>query len=225
MISKVNGVIGTSGPVLAWLRSMAPGGFPSLLLENGVDYAHFSKPQPCPPEYQTLHRPRAVYVGAIDERFDCAAVEGLAAARPEMSIVLVGPVSTPLPAGWARLKNIIQAGVRDYHAIPAYLQHADVALLPLNGHAANRRSPMKLYEYASAGLPIVSAATEEVTRRGEPFVFPYTAPDGIHEAMSAALSSTAAGEQARAAAQGRDWRRLAGELLKFCENGEKLEWP
>jgi glycosyltransferase involved in cell wall biosynthesis len=215
LASEVDGVIGTSGPVVDWLRSIAPG-CPSLLMENGVDFAHFSAPRACPAEYQSLKRPRAVYVGALDERFDFAAVQRLAEARPEMSVILIGPEGGPVPEALCALDNVHLLGPRGYDSIPPYLQHADVGLLPLNDHAANRgRSPMKLYEYASAGLPVVSAATEEVVRRAEDFVFTYKSAGGIADATEAALASHDAGLRAREAARTQDWKQLTANLLSF----------
>jgi glycosyltransferase involved in cell wall biosynthesis len=215
LASEVDGVIGTSGPVVDWLRSIAPG-CPSLLMENGVDFAHFSAPRGIPTEYGPLKSPRAVYIGALDERFDFAAVQALAEARPDISVILIGPADSPMPESLRALANVHLLGARDYDSIPAYLQHADVGLLPLNDHAANRgRSPMKLYEYACAGLPVVSAATEEVVRRAEPFVFTYRTAAGIAGAMEAALASRDAGVRAREVARTRDWKQLTANLLEF----------
>jgi glycosyltransferase involved in cell wall biosynthesis len=223
LASQVHGVIGTSGPVLDWLRSIAPG-CPSLLMENGVDFAHISTPRPCPAEYQSLKRPRAVYIGALDDRFDSAAVQTLAEARPDLSVILIGPADSPLPESLLSLRNVVLLGARSYDNIPAYLQHADVGLLPLNNHAANRgRSPMKLYEYACAGLPVVSAATEEVVRRAEPFVFTYADASGIANALDAALASHDAGLRAREAARSRNWEQLTANLLSFGTAKPEME--
>ncbi len=223
LASEVDGVIGTSGPVLEWLQSLAPGS-PSLLMENGVDFRHFSAPRPCPAEYQALPRPRAVYIGALDERFDAKAVQKLAEARPKLTIILIGPPDSPLPESLLSLNNVLLLGSRSYDRIPHYLQHADLGLLPLNDHAANRgRSPMKLYEYASAGLPVVSAATEEVVRRAEPFVFTYGDAGGIAGAVDAALASRDAGMRARESARARDWEQLTERLLQFVSATPAME--
>jgi glycosyltransferase involved in cell wall biosynthesis len=212
---EVDGVIGTSGPVLDWLRSLAPKS-PSLLLENGVDYAHFNEPHDCPPEYSSITGPRAVYVGALDERFDFRAVHRLAEARRNLVVILIGPADNAVPESLLSLGNVHWLGPRNYNSIPAYLQHANVALLPLNNHPANRgRSPMKLYEYASAGLPVVSAATEEVVRRGESFVFTYEDAAGIAGALDKALASFDARRWAHDAARTRDWDQIAATLLEF----------
>jgi glycosyltransferase involved in cell wall biosynthesis len=223
LAAEVDGVIGTSGPVLEWLQSIAPGS-PSLLMENGVDYRHFSAPRTCPAEYQSLPRPRAVYIGALDDRFDSAAVQKLAEARPHVTVILIGPPDSPLPESLLSMSNVLLLGSRSYDRIPFYLQHADVGLLPLNNHAANRgRSPMKLYEYASAGLPVVSAATEEVVRRAEPFVFTYGDAGDIAAAVDAALGSRDARMRAREAARGRDWEQLTESLLRFGSSTRAME--
>jgi glycosyltransferase involved in cell wall biosynthesis len=168
-LARADGFVATSQPVYEHLRALAPEK-PGLVVENGVDYELFHAPQPEPADIAMLPRPRAVYVGALDGRFDYRAVEELATARPAWSFVLIGPkeqlrTSRNIPG------NIFLLGTRAYESIPGYLQHSDLALLPLSAHAANRgRSPMKIYEYGAAGLPVVATETSELARRKLPFV-------------------------------------------------------
>ena len=48
--------------------------------------------------------------------------------------------------------------------------------------------PMKLYEYAAAGLPVVYTASAELCRLGLPFAFPYRWQDVFPAAVRAAAS-------------------------------------
>jgi len=112
--------------------------------------------------------------------------------------------------------NVHLLGSRPYAELPGYLQHADLGLLPFNNHPGNAaRSPMKLYEYAAAGLPVVARRTPELERRNEPFVHFYddasALPAVCREVL--ALPGGRAAIVARAAAHG--WARKAELLLQL----------
>jgi hypothetical protein len=54
-------------------------------------------------------------------------------------------------------KNVFYTGELKKEAIPAYLTHMDVCLLPLKNTEFNRFSnPLKLCQYLAAGKPIVA---------------------------------------------------------------------
>jgi glycosyltransferase involved in cell wall biosynthesis len=161
-------LVGTSEPVLAHLRTLAP--VPAMLLENGVEFDRFATAAAPPPEYRDIPEPRAVYAGALDGRFDAGLIHALAA-DPGIRIVLIGPASGDIANALSGRPNVFLLGPRPYESLPAYLQHAQIGLLPLTAHPANEgRSPMKLFEYGAAGLPVVATATRELSRRALPFV-------------------------------------------------------
>jgi len=221
LIEQACGLIGTSEPVLKSLRSVAPNK-PFILMENGADLAFFSALQEIPSEFQEIPEPRAIYVGAVDERFDFTSIDVLGRERPDLSIVIVGPVTVPnLVSG----DNIYFLGSKPYATIPAYLQHSQIGLLPLNAHPANRgRSPMKLYEYAAAGLPVVATNSEEIARRQDSFVYAFEGSGEIAAAVQKALAEKGNAVNPADAAREHDWRRKAKTLLEFtsttsCANG------
>ena len=62
---------------------------------SSVDVPHFARARQIdvdPPDQAGIPRPRLGFFGVIDERMDIELVAGIAAARPDWSIVLVGPV-------------------------------------------------------------------------------------------------------------------------------------
>lgn len=212
---RADGFVATSEPVLAHLRAM-DAAKPALLLENGVEYEHFATPVAAPAEYAAIAAPRLVYVGALDERFDFDGVAGLARQMPAANIVLVGPPG-PLARKAAGLPNIHLLGPRPYATLPGYLQHASAGLLPLSDHPANSgRSPMKLYEYAAAGLPVVARATPELLRRAEPFLRLYAAPQDMATTTAAALAVASDPASAQARARSYSWTARARTLLEFA---------
>nr|MDP9114717.1 glycosyltransferase [Acidobacteriota bacterium] len=108
---------------------------------------------------------RAVYVGSFDDRFGSDALSAAALRLPDINFILIGPGSDRA-AMTIELSNITSLGPVAYAKLPAILAQCSVGLLPLSRHAANAgRSPMKLYEYAAAGLTVAATNTPELSRR------------------------------------------------------------
>ena len=109
-------------------------------------------------------------------------------------------------------------GPRPYAEVPAYLQHADVGLLLLSPDPANAgRSPMKLYEYAAAGLPVLARATPELQRRAEPFVALYDDAGSAVRHLARLLGGGAVLPDPAALAP-HDWAVLAQRLLAVAQD-------
>ena len=218
LLEKADAVVGTSQPVLNRLRAGREGK-PFLLLENGADISHFSRTQARPEEYEHIPHPIALYAGAIDERFDFSMIETLLEGESRLSVVLIGPCLVEIPLAISSHKRIHVLGPRPYENLPAYFQHASIGLLPLNRHPANEgRSPMKLYEYAAAGLSVLARATEELRRRNQGFVHLYDDNDSLRKTVNLdRLMSPEMREAARMAASVHDWSFKGREFLSFVE--------
>lgn len=129
------------------------------LVPNGVDLGHFQRPRARP--HDLPPSPTAVYVGSLhDSRLDVELVVALARTLPSLSIVLVGPDSL-LPASRARFDAepaVRLLGPRAYEQVPAYLQHADVIVVPhLVNEFTESLDPIKAYE--CLGVPTPTVAT------------------------------------------------------------------
>ena len=135
---------------------------------SSVDVAHFSRARRIvaePRDQALIARPRLGFFGVIDERMDLALLDGLAAARPDWQIVLLGPVVKIDPAVLPRRANIHYLGAKKYDELPQYLGGWDVALLPFARNEATRYiSPTKTPEYMAAGKPVVSTSIRDVVR-------------------------------------------------------------
>jgi glycosyltransferase involved in cell wall biosynthesis len=101
----------------------------------------------------------------IDERMDIDLVDGVAAARPDWHIVMLGPVVKIDPATLPARPNIHYLGSKSYAELPRYIAGWDLALLPFARNEATRFiSPTKTPEYMAAGKPVVSTSIRDVVR-------------------------------------------------------------
>lgn len=135
---------------------------------SSVDRDHFATArniQVTPADQASLSGPRLGYFGVIDERLDLGLIDALAAARPDWSIVMIGPVVKIREADLPRRDNIHYLGNKAYDALPGYIAGWDAALMPFALNESTRFiSPTKTPEYLSAGRPVVSTAITDVVR-------------------------------------------------------------
>jgi glycosyltransferase involved in cell wall biosynthesis len=224
LLPRVDGVIGTSGVVLEHVLNL-DGNMPSLLLENGVDTDHFATPRAEPAELAALPHPRAIYVGALDHRFDLDTLRRAARENPGVSFVVIGGDAASPPAS---LPNLHQLGRRSYEDVPAYLQHCDFAIMPLTRVPANEgRSPMKIFEFGAAGLPVVATTSAELRRRALPFVRLAESPEEFAAACSqvAGQERGPIAEAARRSAAEHAWQGKAKRLLDFAASLQPRRRP
>lgn len=133
---------------------------------SSIDMKHFQQarsPLPEPWDQKAIPHPRLGFFGVIDERLDIPLLAGIAAARPDWHVVLLGPIvkieQNDLPKG----PNIHYLGMKPYQDLPAYLAGWDVALLPFALNESTRYiSPTKTPEYLAGGKPVVSTPIPDV---------------------------------------------------------------
>ena len=177
---------------------------------SSVDAAHFARdaanPLRDPLDLAGIPRPRVGYFGVIDERMDMAFLARLAALRPDVSFVMVGPIAKIAPGDCPTAPNIHWLGGRSYAELPAYLHHWDVGLMPFALNEATRFiSPTKTPEYLAAGLPVVSTPIRDVVR-------PY-GERGLVEIVATPEEAAQALDRAQALAGTPRWRAAVADQL------------
>jgi UDP-galactopyranose mutase len=135
---------------------------------SSIDREHFAKAMGGLEEAEdqrSIPHPRIGFYGVVDERFDTELLAGLAALRPDLHFIIIGPVVKIDEGSLPQAPNIHYFGKRNYDDLPAYLAGWDVAILPFARNEATRFiSPTKTPEYLAAGCPVVSTTIKDVVR-------------------------------------------------------------
>jgi UDP-galactopyranose mutase len=173
-------------------------------MPSSVDVAHFAAARhdgADPLDQRDVARPRLGFFGVLDERLDIPLLAGLADARPDWHLVMVGPVVKIDQADLPQRPNIHYLGSKGYADLPRYIAGWDVALLPFARNDATRFiSPTKTPEYLAAGKPVVSTSIRDVITPYGELGLVYiadTVPDMVR-ACNAALREPQAGRRSRA---------------------------
>ena len=132
-------------------------------IPNGVDYDHF-RSVPQLRATAPKGRPRLGYVGTIWSWLDTELIRGVADALRDWLIVLVGPnFLTSDESKLLDAPNIHHAGRISYDKLPEVMATFDVGMIPFRlTKVIEATSPIKLYEYLAAGLPVVATPMPEV---------------------------------------------------------------
>jgi glycosyltransferase involved in cell wall biosynthesis len=135
---------------------------------SSVDKEHFATARSIkadPPDQAHIPHPRVGYFGVVDERMDLTLLTKMADARPDLQLVMVGPVVKIESKSLPRRANIHWLGQKSYKELPAYIAGWDVAMLPFARNESTKFiSPTKTPEYLAAGKPVVSTSIRDVVR-------------------------------------------------------------
>ncbi|MCB9855086.1 MAG: glycosyltransferase [Phycisphaerales bacterium] len=137
-----------------------------LHVPHGVDVEHFAKAMSdgieVPGDIASLPKPVLGFWGLIQDWVDIDLLASVAEKRPKWTIALIGDAATDA-SRLAALKNVHLLGRRPYNQLPAYAAGIDIGLIPFRINELTRAvNPIKLREYLSAGLPVVSTPLPEV---------------------------------------------------------------
>jgi UDP-galactopyranose mutase len=204
---------------------------------SSVEHEHFARARDAsleaPEDQRGLSGPVVGFYGVLDERLDTELVARLADARPDIQVVLVGPVVKIDPAHLPRRPNLHYLGQKTYEELPRYLAGWDVALLPFALNEATRFiSPTKTLEYLAAGKPVVSTPIRDVTRPyGELGLVRIGSGEAFIDAVSDALAERgtpqelerqkAADARLAATSWDRTWRAMDA-LIEDATSGRRV---
>jgi len=154
-------VIASSHPLVA-LASVSR---KPIFVPNAGEFLHFNRAA-----YNIssiLHefkRPIIGYYGAISDWFDTNLVGYLGTARPEWTFILIGDTLGADLEPINKLPNIHLLGEKPYTELPDYLSGFDVCIIPFKKiPLTEATNPVKLFEFMSAGKPVVVTRLRELT--------------------------------------------------------------
>ncbi|HML39490.1 MAG TPA: glycosyltransferase [Bellilinea sp.] len=181
----------------------------SLVLNAG-EFSHFSQTDLArPSEIAGLRGPIIGYYGAISAWFDAGIIAELAAAHPEWNFVLIGNTHGADLSPVAELPQVLLLGEKPYDTLPAYLAHFDAAIIPFRRTPlTDATNPVKLFEYLSAGKPVIASRLTELEHYEDTVTLCSTAAEWI-QAVEAALEDSDAAVKAQRIAVGQQntWER------------------
>lgn len=138
------------------------------LIRNAAEFAHFNAAAADAPELLKRKRRVIGYYGAIAEWFDGGLVRLIAEKFPDCDIQLIGDDSAGVGKALANLANVHFYGEKPYAELPQWLTGFDVCLIPFKVSPLTlATNPVKVYEYLSAGKPVVGTALPELKQFGE----------------------------------------------------------
>lgn len=136
------------------------------LSRHGVDHRLFAAALDgntvVPADIAALPKPVVGFYGTLQDWVDFDLIVFLASRHPEWSIVLIGPPLIDV-SKLRGFPNVHLLGRRTHDALPKYCKGFSVGIIP---YRMNERilhvNPLKLREYLSAGLPVVSVPLPEL---------------------------------------------------------------
>ena len=176
LVRSADVVVATAGRLYQRIRPVRPD---ALLSPNAVDDTFIRKVIQAthePPgeiaDFVRQGRPIIGYYGALAEWFDYDLVAQAARARPDYVFLLIGPdYENKGYIGRSRIleiPNVRWLGWRPYPDLPCYLRYFDVATIPFKlNDITHATSPIKLFEYMTAGKPVVTTALQECQKYPE----------------------------------------------------------
>jgi hypothetical protein len=162
ILDKCTGIFASS---LTFEKQLKLAGYKNInLIPNGVNLDHFSqnKEYSRPADVLTLKDPLIGFYGAISDWIDLDLIKYLAIEKPEINIVLIGPVTINTDI-LKSCTNIHVLGAKLYSDLPAYLNFIDTWIIPFRQtEFTSKINPVKAYEYLAAGKTVISTYLPEL---------------------------------------------------------------
>jgi len=163
LLERVDATFTTSLALAEKKRQHCPTTF---IAPHGVDHAKFARALDrklaVPADLAALPKPVIGFFGTLRDFLDYDLMAAVARARPDWSLALIGQELCDI--GPLRgLPNVHLLGQKSHDDLPAYCKGFDVGLIPYRIDSEVKFiNPLKLREYLSAGVPVVSTSMPEV---------------------------------------------------------------
>lgn len=135
------------------------------LLPNACDIDAWTRPMPAPhPLLRDVLRPRCVFSGYLGPWVDRELLRALARSTPSWNFILVGARHPGYGDEFGGMPNVHLHDAIPHHELPSVLRHVDAGIIPFRqgDRVVRAADPIKTYEYAACGLPILATDIPEV---------------------------------------------------------------
>jgi glycosyltransferase involved in cell wall biosynthesis len=134
---------------------------------HGVDHQHFAaaleSETVIPAELANVPGPIIGFFGLIHDWIDLGLISYIAERRPDWTIAIIGKANVDI-SSLRRRPNVRILGQKPYADLPNYCKAFSLGMLPFVVNELTRNvNPIKLREYLSAGLPVVSTELPETS--------------------------------------------------------------
>lgn len=220
LLAKVDCVFAINAELAEAKRAQNPA---TYLAPHGVDHALFARALDdatvVPADIAALPRPVLGFYGTLRDWVDLELVAHVARARPSWSIALIGQQLDDVRAV-AGAPNVHLLGRKPHHELPAYCRAMDVGLIPYRiDERMKFVNPIKLREYLSAGLPVVSTAVPEVRRYERWCAIAEDGPAFVAAVERALETDSPARRRARSAAMTAEtWPMRVAEVARVVDD-------
>lgn len=211
LLELANGVIVTHPDLELKFKSKFNYIGPVQLVENGVDLNVFDETAPA----YDLNRVdiKFIYVGSLDQRFDNDILDFLKIENDNFFVEIYSPDCKDL----CREGNVFYKGTVSFFDVPKVIATADILIMPFVDSEANRtRSPMKLYEYASSGLPIVMPDFMDAKDVSDVYQYKASDVESFKLAVNMAIVARKSGMKKRVLDK-HSWYGKAQIIEEFCK--------
>lgn len=198
-----------------------------VYVPHGVEHAHFARalePGPLPDALAAITSPRVGFFGLIHEWVDTDLIGALADRLP-YAFVIIGSSNQDLSALVAR-PNVHVLGRRPYAELPAYCRGFDAAIVPFKvSELTVSVNPIKLREYAAAGLPVVATGLPEIVRCGDIAATPEGLEEWVVELRSAVQRGQDPGQRRLQSdrVKDQDWSAVAARIGAMVEEASRRQ--
>ncbi len=134
---------------------------------QGVQTHHFKKTELLNEKVRNIGRPVIGFFGLISEWIDLDLIYDCAIAYPGYNFVMIGKSLRDLNR-FNDCRNFTYLGGVDYSVLPEYASVFDVGIIPFElNDITIPTNPLKLLEYFSLGIPVVSTNLPEAKKFGD----------------------------------------------------------
>lgn len=180
-VTKLRAVLGQVDLLIAVSESVRSsyiekGGYTgdSLVLSNGCDYAFWSAPTGSTARVASARAGNmAIYQGGINPRLDFDLLEQVIGHLPDWQFLFCGRLDPRVTSQWERLRqhsNLRYVGELTPTDLRSVTNGANVGIIPfVDTEQIAVSMPLKAFEYAACGLPVVSTPIRALEKHPELF--------------------------------------------------------